>query len=43
MNAIHFPYEIIIADGEDDGAVESLVKNNKTITDLNIKFYQFNI
>jgi len=42
MNAINFPYEIIIADGEDDGAVESLVQNNKTSTDLNIKFYQFN-
>lgn len=42
MNAIHFPYEIIIADGEDDGAVESLVQNNITNHDLNMKFYQFN-
>ena len=42
MNAIHFPFEIIIADGEDDGAVQSLVENNQTNTDLNIKFYQFN-
>ena len=42
MNAIHFPYAIIIADGEDDGAVESLVQNNITNHDLDIKFYQFN-
>lgn len=42
MNAIHFPYEIIIVDGEDDGAVESLVQNNKISSDLNVNFYQFN-
>jgi glycosyltransferase domain-containing protein len=42
MNAINFPYEIIIADGEDDGAVQLLIEESKKKSNLDIKFYQFN-
>ena len=42
MSQIQFPHKVIIADGEDDGAVKNLLHQNNQGWPLDVKFYQFN-